>query len=201
MIRLVIAEDQRILRGALASLLDFEEGMEVVGQAENGEQALELVLQEKPDVCLMDIEMPIISGLEAAAELKKRQSACKVIILTTFARPGYFEKAIKAGVQGYLLKDGAIEELAESIRRVVKGKHEFAQELIMNSFKEDNPLTAREQEILSLAAAGETSKEIAQNLFLSAGTVRNYMSEILQKLQSKNKIEAISEAKEKGWIK
>lgn len=201
MIRLVIAEDQRILRGALASLLDFEEGMEVVGQAENGEQALELVLQENPDVCLMDIEMPIKSGLEAAAELKERKSACKVIILTTFARPGYFEKAIKAGVHGYLLKDGAIEELAESIRRVVKGKHEFAQELIMNSFKEDNPLTAREQEILLLAAAGETSKEIAKNLFHSAGTVRNYMSEILQKLQSKNKIEAISEAKNKGWIK
>lgn len=201
MIRLIIAEDQRILRGALGSLLDFEEDLEVVGQAENGEQAVKMVLKEEPDVCLMDIEMPLMTGLEAATELKKQQSSCKIIILTTFARPGYFEQAIKAGVQGYLLKDGSIEDLSESIRRVMKGKHEFAHELIMNSYKEDNPLNKREQEILSLAAAGKTSKEISRELFLSAGTVRNYMSETLQKLQVKNKVAAISVAKEKGWIK
>ncbi|MBS4206542.1 response regulator transcription factor [Bacillus sp. FJAT-50079] len=200
MIRIVIAEDQRLLRGALGALLDFEEDIEVVGQAENGEEALKLVLDLQPDICVMDIEMPLMSGLEVATELKQRASNCKVIILTTFARPGYFERAVKAGVHGYLLKDGSIEELAESIRRVIQGKREFAHELIMNSYHEDNPLTEREIDILRLAAAGKTSKEISKERFLSAGTVRNYMSEIIQKLDCKNKIEAITVARDKGWI-
>ncbi|MBS4205380.1 response regulator transcription factor [Lederbergia citrea] len=200
MIRIVIAEDQRILRGALGALLNFEEDMEVVGQAENGEEALKLVSTLEPDICLMDIEMPLKTGLEVAAELKRSDSACKVIMLTTFARPGYFERAVKAGVHGYLLKDGSIDELAEAIRRVMQGKREFAHELIMNSYNEDNPLTEREKEVLKLAAEGKTSKEISAKLFLSSGTVRNYMSDIIQKLDSKNKIEAISVAEEKGWI-
>ncbi|WP_318617212.1 response regulator transcription factor [Sporosarcina sp. YIM B06819] len=200
MIRIVIAEDQRILRGALGALLDFEEDMEVIGQAENGEEALKLINQLQPDICLMDIEMPLKSGLEVAAALKQSGSSCKVIMLTTFARPGYFERAVKAGVHGYLLKDGSIDDLAESIRRVMKGKHEFAPELIINTYHQDNPLSAREQDILKLAAEGKTSKEISAQLFLSAGTVRNYMSEILQKLEAKNKIEAITTAEGKGWI-
>lgn len=200
MIRIVIAEDQRILRGALGALLDFEEDMEVVGQAENGEEAMKLISNQQPDICLMDIEMPLKSGLEVAAELKRSGSSCKVIMLTTFARPGYFERAVKAGVHGYLLKDGSIDDLAESIRRVMRGKHEFASELIINTYHEDNPLTGREQDVLKLAKEGKTSKEISAQLFLSAGTVRNYMSEILQKLESKNKIEAITTAEEKGWI-
>ncbi|MBE1554057.1 response regulator transcription factor [Sporosarcina limicola] len=200
MIRIVIAEDQRILRGALGALLDYEQDMEVIGQAENGEEALNLIGELQPDICLMDIEMPLKSGLEVAAELKGKGSICKVIMLTTFARPGYFERAVKAGVHGYLLKDGSIDDLTESIRRVMKGKHEFAPELIINTYHEDNPLTKREQEILKLAAKGKTSKEISGELFLSSGTVRNYMSEILQKLESKNKIEAITTAEEKGWI-
>lgn len=200
MIQIVIAEDQRILRGALGALLDFEDDMEVVGQSENGEEALKLVQELQPDVCLLDIEMPVMSGLMVAEKLKEIGSNCRVIILTTFARPGYFERAIKAGVHGYLLKDGSVEELAESIRRVIQGKREFSQELILNSYQEDNPLTEREQEILRLAASGKTSKEISKVLFLSSGTVRNYMSEILQKLEAKNKIEAIAKAEEMGWI-
>lgn len=200
MIQIVIAEDQRILRGALGALLDFEDDMEVVGQSENGEEALKLVQDLQPDVCLLDIEMPVMSGLMVAEKLKEIGSNCRVIILTTFARPGYFERAIKAGVHGYLLKDGSVEELAESIRRVMQGKREFSQELILNSYQEDNPLTEREQEILLLAASGKTSKEISKELFLSSGTVRNYMSEILQKLEAKNKIEAIAKAEEMGWI-
>ncbi|MFC5465446.1 response regulator transcription factor [Lederbergia graminis] len=200
MIRIVIAEDQRILRGALGALLDFEDDMEVVGQSENGEEALKLVQDLQPDVCLLDIEMPVMSGLMVAEKLKEIGSNCRVIILTTFARPGYFERAIKAGVHGYLLKDGSVEELAESLRRVMQGKREFSQELILNSYQEDNPLTEREQEILLLAASGKTSKEISKELFLSSGTVRNYMSEILQKLEAKNKIEAIAKAEEMGWI-
>nr|WP_144919441.1 response regulator transcription factor [Paenibacillus bovis] len=200
MIQIVIAEDQRILRGALGALLDFEDDMEVVGQSENGEEALKLVQDLQPDVCLLDIEMPVMSGLMVAEKLKEIDSECRVIILTTFARPGYFERAIKAGVHGYLLKDGSVEELAESIRRVMQGKREFSQELILNSYQEDNPMTEREQEILRLAASGKTSKEISKELFLSSGTVRNYMSEILQKLEAKNKIEAIAKAEEMGWI-
>lgn len=198
MIRIVIAEDQRILRGALGTLLDFEEDFEIVGQAEDGEEALRLIERHQPDICLLDIEMPLKSGLDVAEQLKK--STCKVIILTTFARPGYFERALKAGVHGYLLKDGSIEELAESIRRVMQGKREFDPELMMNMYEEDNPLTDREQEVLRLAADGLTYKEIAKKLFLSAGTVRNYMSEALQKLDAKNKVEAIALAKDKGWI-
>ncbi|WP_062106749.1 response regulator transcription factor [Bacillus niameyensis] len=200
MIRIVIAEDQRILRGALGTLLEFEEDFEIVGQAANGEEALRLVREFQPDVCLMDIEMPVKSGLDVAEEMKRDGSSCKVIILTTFARPGYFERAMKAGVYGYLLKDGSIEELAEAIRRVVKGKREYDPELMMNAYHEDNPLTEREQEVLRLAAEGKTYKEIAKQLFLSAGTVRNYMSEALQKMEAKNKIEAIALAQEKGWI-
>lgn len=200
MIRIVIAEDQGMLRGALGSLLDFEDDIEVIAQAKNGEEALDFIKSLKPDVSLMDIEMPLMSGLEVAEELKKSGSDSKVIILTTFARPGYFERAVKTDVHGYLLKDGSIDELAESIRNVIRGKREFAPELIFGSMKDENPLTEREQEVLRMVADGKTAKEISASLFLSAGTVRNYMSEIISKLHVKNRIEAISIAEEKGWI-
>lgn len=200
MIRIMIAEDQGMLRGALGSLLDFEEDMEVIAQVENGEAALNTAIELKPDICLLDIEMPLKSGLEVAKELNEMESQCRVIILTTFARPGYFERALKAGVHGYLLKDGSVAELSDTIRRVMNGKREYDPELMVATYDEDNPLTEREQELLKLAANGRTSREISAALFLSAGTVRNYMSEILSKLDAKNKIEAISKAKEKGWI-
>ncbi|KQL52336.1 transcriptional regulator [Heyndrickxia shackletonii] len=200
MIRIFIAEDQRMLLGALGSLLDLEEDMEVVGQALNGEEALTSIIKHQPDICLMDIEMPLKSGLEVAEAIKKLNLGCKIIILTTFARPGYFERAVKIGVDGYLLKDGSIEELAEAIRNVMVGKRIFSPELMFDLIREENPLTAREQQILKLAAEGKTTKEITTILFLSSGTVRNYMSEILQKLEAKNRIEAISIAEEKGWI-
>ncbi len=200
MIRVVIAEDQRMLRGALGTLLELEEDIEVVGQAEDGDEAMAMIERLDPDVCLLDIEMPGMTGLDVARKLKEGTSRCKVIILTTFARPGYFERALEADVAGYLLKDRSVEELAQSIRKIVKGKKEFDHELILKSFKDDNPLTDREREILRYSAQGYTYKEIAHTLFLSAGTVRNYMSEILQKLQAKNKVEAIRIAKDKGWI-
>lgn len=189
-----------MLRGALGSLLDFEEDIEIVGEASNGKDALKMILTLHPDVCLMDIEMPYKSGLEVAEEVKKRFPSCKIIILTTFARPGYFEQAVRIGVHGYMLKDGSIEELAESIRSVMKGKREFSPELIFGSMKEDNPLTEREQEVLRMASQGNTSKEISQELYLSAGTVRNYISEIINKLGVKNRTEAVTVAKENGWI-
>lgn len=200
MIRIVIAEDQRILRGALGKLLSFEEDFVIVGEAEDGEEALQLIQQLQPDVCLLDIEMPSLSGLDVAEAVKTKSSDCKIIILTTFARPGYFERAIKIGVEGYLLKDGSIEELARSIRNIMQGGRVYHPELIVNLYQHDNPLTEREQEILRLASQGKTYKDISKELYLSPGTVRNYMSEILQKLETKNKVEAIAKSQEKGWI-
>ena len=199
MIRIVIAEDQRMLLGALASLIDLEEDMQVVGKASNGEDAVKLVQLHQPDICIMDIEMPVKSGLEAAEEL--RGSGCKVMILTTFARPGYFERALKAGAHGYLLKDSPSEELASSIRSIMAGRRIYAPELIDEAYGQENPLTEREKEVLLLMADGKNSKEIASELFLTTGTVRNYISVILDKLDVSNRIEAIMRFKEKGWFK
>ena len=154
MIRLVIAEDQSILRGALGTLLDFEEDFTVVGQAKDGKEALQLIEELQPDICLLDIEMPKMSGLDVALSLKEQGSFCKVVILTTFARPGYFERALAADVRGYLLKDGSIDDLAEAIRKVTEGKREYAAELVMGQFTNPNPLTEREQEVLNEAAKG-----------------------------------------------
>lgn len=199
MISVVIAEDQRMLLGALASLLDLEEDMQVVGTANNGEDAVKLVHLHKPDVCIMDIEMPIKSGLEAAEELKGM--GCKIMILTTFARPGYFERALKAGAHGYLLKDSPSEELATSIRSIMDGRRIYAPELVDEVYGEENPLTDREKEVLGLIADGKNTKEIASELFITTGTVRNYISVILDKLGVSNRIEAITRFKEKGWFK
>ncbi|GIN41639.1 response regulator transcription factor [Heyndrickxia oleronia] len=200
MIRIFIAEDQRMLLGALGSLLNLEEDMEVIGQATNGEEALSSILKLDPDICLMDIEMPVKSGLDVAEALKKINNPTKIIILTTFARPGYFERAIKIGIDGYLLKDSSIEDLSDAIRQVISGKRMYSQELMFDLIREENPLTPREQEILKLAAEGKTTKEIMAALFLSSGTVRNYISEIIQKLEAKNRMEAITIAQNKGWI-
>lgn len=200
MIRIIIAEDQRLLRGALASLLDLEDDIEVIGQAADGAEALSLIERIQPDVCLMDIEMPLKSGLDVAEILKENSCPCRIIILTTFARPGYFERAIKTGVHGYLLKDESSDKLAESIRRVMAGHREISPELIFGSIKENNPLTEREREILKLAAGGQTANQIADSLHLSYGTVRNYISEIMNKLEVKSRIEAVRLAESKGWI-
>lgn len=201
MIRIVIAEDQRMMLGALGSLLDLEDDLEVVGKATNGEEALKLVQLHEPDICIMDIEMPIKSGLDVAEELKESDSNCKVIILTTFARSGYFQRAIKAGVSGYLLKDSPSEELASTIRSVMKGQRIYAPELIETAYSEENPLTNREKEVLELVADGRNTHEIADKLKIKTGTVRNYISGILDKLEVKNRIEAITRSKEKGWFK
>ncbi|BFH70725.1 DNA-binding response regulator [Paenibacillus dendritiformis] len=201
MIRIVIAEDQRLLRGALASLLDLEDDIEVVGQAGDGDEALALIARLEPDVCLMDIEMPAKSGLDVAEELKRRRLNSRVIILTTFARPGYFERAVKSGIQGYLLKDEPSERLAEAIRNVMRGEREISPELAFAVIREeDNPLTDREREILKLAAEGRTANEIASALYLSYGTVRNYLSSIMSKLEARTRIEAIEIARSKGWL-
>ncbi|QTD39960.1 response regulator transcription factor [Sporosarcina sp. Te-1] len=203
MIRIVIAEDQGMMLGALGSLLNMEEDMEVVGMAKNGEEAVALVNAHDPDVCIMDIEMPVKTGLDAAEMLHGKD--CKIIILTTFARAGYFERARKAQVRGYLLKDSPIEELVSSIHAIMDGRRIYAPELVDIAYGDsddtENPLTERESQVLGLVAEGKTTKEIAGELFLTPGTVRNYISTILDKLGVGNRIEAISRFKEKGWFK
>lgn len=202
MIRIVIAEDQRMMLGALAALLDLEPDMEVVGKAADGIEAVRLVRLLSPDICVMDIEMPGKNGLEAAEEIKALGTGCKVVILTTFARPGYFERALKAGVGGYLLKDSPSEELASSIRSVAAGRRIYAPDLVDDMYSaESNPLTERETEVLELMADGKNTKEIASQLFITTGTVRNYISVILDKLNVGNRIEAIKRFKDKGWFK
>lgn len=199
MIRIVLAEDQRMLLGALGALLDLEEDMEVIGQARNGEEAIRLVKRLHPDICIMDIEMPVKNGLDAAEELI--DDPCKVIILTTFARAGYFERARKAQVSGYLLKDSPSEELASSIRIIMGGRRIYAPELVDLAYEQNaNPLTKREMQVIELVANGKSTKEIANELKLSNGTVRNYISVILDKLGVGNRIEAIAAFKEKGWF-
>ncbi|AOV09034.1 DNA-binding response regulator [Sporosarcina ureilytica] len=190
-----------MMLGALGSLIGMEEDMEVVGMAKNGEEAVTLVKEQNPDVCIMDIEMPVKTGLDAAEALNG--FPCKIIMLTTFARSGYFERARKAGVRGYLLKDSPIEELVTSIRLIMDGRRIYAPELVDIAFEDhgENPLTNRENEVLRLVAKGRTTKEIANELFLTAGTVRNYISTIFEKLEVSNRIEAISRYKEKGWFK
>lgn len=199
MIQIVIAEDQGMLLGALGSLLDLEEDMEVVGKAKNGQEALDLVNKLAPDICIMDIEMPIMSGLDAAHQLK--DDNCKVIILTTFARTGYFERARKADVFGYLLKDSPSEELADSIRTIMAGRRIYAPELVDMAYGNKNPLTEREEQVIELIAAGKNTKQISGELFITTGTVRNYISVILDKLEVSNRIEAISRFKDEGWFK
>lgn len=200
MIRIVIAEDQKMLLGALAALLDLEEDMTVVGSASNGEEAVRIVHEQKPDVCIMDIEMPKKSGLDAAEELKGKVD-CKFMILTTFARSGYFQRAVKAGVNAYMLKDSPSEELASAIRSVMDGRRIYAPELVDEFYSPENPLTDRESEVLTLMAEGKSTKEISDLLYLTNGTVRNYISSILEKLEVNNRIEAITVFKEKGWAK
>lgn len=188
-----------MLLGALGSLLDLEEDMEVVGKARDGKEALALVRNHQPDICIMDIEMPVKSGLDAAEELKDH--SCKVIVLTTFARAGYFERARKAMVNGYLLKDSPSEDLARAIRTIMAGRKIYAPELVDMAYDNENPLTEREGQVIQLIADGKNTKEIANQLSITSGTVRNYVSVILDKLDVTNRIEAIARFKEKGWFK
>lgn len=200
--RVLLAEDQGMLRGALSALLDLEPDIEVVGQAENGEQALELIRKLKPDLCVLDIEMPVMTGLDVAERLRADGDPCLVIILTTFSRAGYFQRAMKAGARGFLLKDSPIDELAEALRSVHAGKRAVSPELALSFWEagNENPLTEREREVLKLARDGMSASDIAAKLFLTAGTVRNYWSEAIQKLDAKNRVDAIGIAAKNGWL-
>jgi two-component system, NarL family, response regulator DesR len=199
-IKVVIAEDQSMVLGALAALLEIESDVRVVGQAGNGKEALQLTLQLKPDVLLTDIEMPEMTGLEVAAELKQRGSSTRIIILTTFARPGYLRRAMMAGAAGYLLKDAPAATLANALRRVHAGHRVIDPELATEAWTEEDPLSDRERQVLRLAAEGSSSGEIAGSLRLSEGTVRNYLSEAISKLGAGNRVEAARIARMKGWL-
>lgn len=200
MIRVLISEDQSMVLGALAALLDLEPDLEVVGRARDGAEALDLALKERPDVVVTDIEMPRMTGLELAAELKRRGSAARVVILTTFGRSGYLRRALDAGASGYLLKDAPSERLAEAIRRVHAGLRAIDPELAAAAWDEPDPLTDRERQVLRLAADGLSTAKIGSEIHLSEGTVRNYLSEAISKLGAANRVEAARIARQKGWL-
>ena len=198
-IRVVIAEDQTMVLGALAALLELEADISVVAQARNGKEALEAVLMHGPDVFITDIEMPEMTGLDVASELKKL-SVTRVIIVTTFARAGYLRRALEAGASGYLLKDSPARELANAVRRVHQGLRVIDPELAAEAWSDPDPLTERERQVLRLAGDGLTSGDIASRLGLSEGTVRNYLSEAISKLGAANRVEAARIAHVKGWL-
>ena len=200
-IRVVIAEDQAMVLGALAALLEMEDDIEVIARARSGDEALRLVQQHRPDVFITDIEMPGRTGLEVAAELKRRGALVRVIILTTFARAGYLRRALEAGASGYLLKDMPAEQLADAVRRVRAGLRVIDPQLAAEAWtNEPDPLTERERQVLRLAGEGVASSDIATELNLSEGTVRNYLSEAISKLGAANRVEAARIARSKGWL-
>ncbi len=200
MIRVIIAEDQALVLGALAALLELENDIEVIYQARNGLEALEKTRELQPDVLLTDIEMPNMTGLELALEIKKRNLKTKVVIVTTFARAGYLRRALEAGATGYLLKDAPAADLAEAVRRVHAGARAIDPTLALEAWSEADPLTDRERQVLRFASEGQSSLEIASSLNLSEGTIRNYLSEAIAKLGANNRVEAARIAREKGWL-
>lgn len=200
MIRVVIAEDQAMVRGALIALLSIEIDLEIVGEAANGLEAIEVAERLLPDVCILDIEMPVMNGLEASERLVEKYPGMAIIMLTTFGRAGYVQRSVNAGVKGFLLKDGPSSMLAEAIRKVAAGQRVVDPELAFSLFTEKDQLSEREQELLILASKGLANKEISKQLFLSEGTVRNYFSDIFQKLQVKSRTEAIHIARKNGLI-
>ncbi len=200
-IRVLLAEDQTMLRGALAALLELEPDITVIAQAANGREALTAARQHLPDVVITDIEMPERTGLELAADLKLSDNPAQVIILTTFARPGYLRRALDAGARGYLLKDRPASELADAIRRVCSGLRAIDPALAAEAWNVDpDPLSDRERRILRSAGDGRSTLEIASELRLSEGTVRNYLSEIIAKLGAANRTDAARIARAKGWL-
>lgn len=200
-IRLVIADDQALVRGALGALLDLEDDVEVVGLAESGPDALRLVAETSPDVCLMDIQMPGLDGIETTRRLRAASTDTRVLIVTTFARPGYLRSALDAGASGFIAKDTPAEQLADAVRRVHSGLRVLDPVLAEESlFEGANPLTEREQQVLRLASDGRAAAAIASEVYLSAGTVRNHLSSAIGKTGATNRAQAVRVASDKGWI-
>ena len=201
MIRVLLAEDQAMVRGALATLLDLETDMEVVAQVARGDEVVDAVATSEPDVAVLDIEMPGMSGLDACAALIRARPATRVLIVTTFGRPGYLRRAMEAGASGFLLKDAPAAQLADAIRRATNGERivdpAFAAEALSEGA---NPLTRREQEVLAAARNHATVGDLSTGLHLSQGTVRNHLSAAIQKLGAQNRADAVRIAEQKGWL-
>jgi two-component system, NarL family, response regulator DesR len=201
MIRVLLAEDQAMVRGALAALLSLEEDIEIVAEVARGDEVVAAALEAQPDVALLDIEMPGLNGLDAAARLRAQLPSCRVMILTTFGRPGYLRRAMESGVVGFLVKDAPAAQLATAIRRAVAGERVVDPALAATALSEGvNPLTERERAVLAAAAHGASIADIASTLFLSEGTVRNYLSVAIQKLNAQNRVEAARIAEQQGWL-
>ena len=203
MIRIVLAEDQAMVRGALVALLKLEPDFEIVAEAADGQEAWDLVQRHQPDLVVSDIEMPKMTGLELAQHIHASQnesSKTRVVIVTTFARAGYLRRALDAGVRGYLLKDAPSAQLADALRQVHAGQRVIDPQLAIATWTEQDPLSNRERQVLRLAGEGSSSAEIAEQLSLTQGTVRNYLSEIISKLGASNRIEAYRLARQQGWL-
>ncbi len=189
-----------MVAGALAALLDLEDDIDVVGHAHDGPAALRRVEELAPDILLADIDMPLLSGLDVAAELRRRDSRTRVVIVTTFARPGFLRRAMDAGVAGYLLKDGPVEDLVAAVRTVHRGGRAIDPTLAVHAWNDPDPLTDRERAVLRLAGEGSSSAAIAAALGLAEGTVRNYLSEAIGKVGAENRTEAARIARDRGWL-
>lgn len=201
MIRICIAEDQQLLRGALISIMELEEDLQIVGEAADGKEAWNLIEKEKPDVCILDIEMPHLSGLEVAANIRRHNYPCKIMIMTTFARSGYLQEAMDLNIDAYVLKDEPIQYVIGAVRKIMQGERVISQDLAAALFmNEKNPLNEREINVLKLVKDGYTTSEISKQLFLTKGTIRNYLSLSIQKLEVETRQQAVQKAVEKGWI-
>lgn len=200
MISIIIAEDQYMLRKAMVQLIEFNEQMKVVNDCNNGGDAFEFIEKYHPDIAILDIEMSGLTGLEVLSKIREFKIDTKVIIVTTFKRPGYFEKAVANEVDAYVLKERSVEDLIQTIKHVMNGEKEYSTSLMTTLFKESNPLTYKEQVVLREIGDNLSSKDIAEKLYLSDGTVRNYTSNIIDKLNAENRFNAWKKAKEKGWI-
>ncbi|WNI22646.1 response regulator transcription factor [Streptomyces sp. ITFR-16] len=201
MIRLLLAEDQSMVREALAALLGLEPDIEVVAQVARGDEVLAAARAHDIDVALLDIEMPGMTGIDATAELRRDLPEVKVVVVTTFGRPGYLRRAMESGADAFLVKDAPASQLAEAVRKVLAGERVIDPTLAAAALADGaSPLTEREREVLRTAADGSTNAEIAAALHLSQGTVRNYLSMAIQKMAARNRAEAVRMAREKGWL-
>lgn len=201
MIRLLLADDQTLIRSALAALLETEPDLTVVADVGRGDQVVDAAVATAPDVALIDVQMPGMDGLAAAAELRERLPACRVLILTTFGRPGYLRRALAAGASGFLVKDAPADRLIDAVRRAHAGLRVVDPALAVESMAlGDSPLTAREAEVLAAAADGSTVADVAARLFLSEGTVRNHLSSLIRKTGARTRAEAVRIATDRGWV-
>ena len=200
-IRILVADDQALVRGAIAMMLDLEDDIEVVAQASNGREAIDAVARAEVDVVLVDVEMPVMDGITAAAHIHREHPAVKILMVTTFGRPGYLRRAMEAGASGFVVKDAPSDSLASAVRKVMDGQRVVDPDLAAESLAaSNNPLTERERDVLRAASAGGTTADVAHALFLSPGTVRNHLSSAIRKTGARTRAQATQIARDNGWL-